>query len=443
MGEHKTSSSKAFINDIAALGQSLDYHVEKEWPIPESGKPPQQVDVCWFRSPNDCVPLFTFEIESAYTASSSGNAIKLYSKPSSSLLKPLFFYHIYLDEREKTQRIIDLENQYSTHNYRIYTQSDNEHHSLISDILSQHERIGADIQIYPLLEQTSAMQSLSISPEKMYRLISRHTFLSIANQEIDVLVHLNLFGYDLGPELSTAIQRVTDNGRLSRYEHISDNIFSLQYREPILFSISAHFDSSSTREMARNTIMWQEESDHFDQIGPYWQLSRDYDDFVMRFSPIVWANTTSLLHDADLINKICGWMKTIEDKIPNEWRDYLPYHIGWRIWIASCICNTYPNQLSDAIDSWNHLDIGSEQTLQELPLHAPMKYTSGWPSPMGWMPSTSPSKLDAPAVFHIRSQHSSQSFDSFPENALLLLTVHDISALSRNSLLHNLSNVNL
>lgn len=159
MGVHRRKPGQALIQRLTHLGESLGYCVVPEWPIPNTGTPPQQIDLCWFRDGSMVAPLFAFEIESRDVPAATNNAQKLFAKHSDHLLKPLFMFHVFLEGNEASPRLVDLRESYGRFNYRVYNATALE--SLAQDILSQHRRVTSELNILAMTDIVSSAEALN------------------------------------------------------------------------------------------------------------------------------------------------------------------------------------------------------------------------------------------------------------------------------------------
>ena len=153
MPEHQRADSQAVIDALASLGQALGYAATPEWPIPADTHPPPAVDVVWLRRPEDSSPLFAFEVESFAKQGMSDNALKLMSRPSAELPKPLHFAQVILNGGQRSHRTADLARQFAAHNYDVYSLSgDGEEARLLRDVLNAHHRVRGEVDLFDFAE---------------------------------------------------------------------------------------------------------------------------------------------------------------------------------------------------------------------------------------------------------------------------------------------------
>src|SRR5215207_353250 len=136
MGEHRRDFVKKIIVFTRLLGEALGYFVtEEELMFPGSRNSPI-LDMAWRRNEAEKYPLFIFEFESFPTKSASDNALKVFSRKTDAYQKPLFFFHIFVEQKMNTDRIQSFREHYDRLNYGAYALSDESSHlTLMHDIL--------------------------------------------------------------------------------------------------------------------------------------------------------------------------------------------------------------------------------------------------------------------------------------------------------------------
>jgi hypothetical protein len=121
MGVHRKEPGRILISFLEDLGKSLDYHVSHEEKMFQGQSNSPELDLAWRNNPNAKYPLFIFEIESLAAKSSSDNAVKVFSRRTSNFEKPLYFFHIFVDDSIGEGRIEYLKENYDKTNYNAYS----------------------------------------------------------------------------------------------------------------------------------------------------------------------------------------------------------------------------------------------------------------------------------------------------------------------------------
>jgi hypothetical protein len=71
------------------------------------------VDVAWLRE-GVATPLFIFEVETRASGGATNNASKVYGQDNQRLVKPLFFFHVFMARSEGSERITTLDRLFGT-----------------------------------------------------------------------------------------------------------------------------------------------------------------------------------------------------------------------------------------------------------------------------------------------------------------------------------------
>jgi hypothetical protein len=105
MGKHQKSAGLDVIKLVGRLGAALGYHVGLEEPMFPGNPSTPYLDVTWRRDRHAKFPLFIFEVESLPTKSATDNVVKVFSRRTPSFQKPLFFFHVFVEQPSDTGRI--------------------------------------------------------------------------------------------------------------------------------------------------------------------------------------------------------------------------------------------------------------------------------------------------------------------------------------------------
>ncbi|MGW3788931.1 hypothetical protein ACWD5Z_30425 [Micromonospora chokoriensis] len=287
---------------LADLGRALGYSVEEERPIGESGA---AVDLAWYAAGDAAVPLVIFEVESSASASMANNAMKVLARDAEDFVKPLFFFHVLLSGGPDNDRICGLRRQWGSHNYRVYRlNEDAELLRLVCDVLAQHRRIRIDIDVAGL------SQALLLPPwnrlcrptvlRRVERLGFHADFLgSYARAAADEL--------DIRPEYLRRLRVTHDVGaRLAGegYGTYLGDIFPNMLDVAVLVAADLIPESQAVSAFEA----WQTRSGDMRTVGPYFGLSRDYDQYVIGISPFIYGVAGLLL-----LNKPAAYLWLVND----------------------------------------------------------------------------------------------------------------------------------
>jgi hypothetical protein len=193
MGLHRKEQGVALLMLLKDLGRILGYFstVEEQMFTGDSSSP--DLDLTWRLNPNAKYPLFIFEVESTPGKSASDNAIKVFSRKTSIFEKPLFFFHVFIEDPIGKSRVEYLRDNYDKLNYDTYTVNDTgEQFRLISDILDQTMRLRTYFDLYSTIEFFLENKSLDVKPsgilellvDRGYDLLNESCFLQIVEQII-------------------------------------------------------------------------------------------------------------------------------------------------------------------------------------------------------------------------------------------------------------------
>lgn len=284
MANHKLELGKELIAGISQLGNVLGYYVEEEFPVDTAicGEPPA-VDVAWFSKKGNRFPLFIFEVESKATNGMTNNPLKVYAQESSTFEKPLFFFHVVAQGGENSARPRNLEAQYGKNNYRIYLVGSVSANAFIKDVLNQHTRVRNDIDYLSLHQLLSSKLWCEKVTYPEVLMFSASLGLS-RNEVISSYVRMTRFDFDLLPDF---IQLIAEDSQLGFTNVILDSYIGSQYYVPILCSLlcGVSKNKEESQHWSSMLIEWQDNNSYIPMIAPSFGLSRDYDEFILGFSP--------------------------------------------------------------------------------------------------------------------------------------------------------------
>lgn len=282
MATHKLKHGLKVIDKICRLGAALDYHFEREYLV--SFNTGSAVDIAWLFDARQKYPLFIFEIESATTNSMIANPTKIYGESNQKFEKPLFFFHLLLKGGQDSDKVMQLKNLFGSHNYRIYRFGLEEEDKLIIDILSQHRRLSDTIRWEIIISEIIInwkSVNLNVVIKHLEELAFNNddrsllpAYASLSQSYPEMKEH---FLRQLGKEMAINGGMLADSGY--------HGYIGTQWFVPIhLGLLSTSKDVVYSTQCFEQFIMWQEQSAYISQIGPHYNMSRDYDLFILGMS---------------------------------------------------------------------------------------------------------------------------------------------------------------
>lgn len=148
MGEHQKEAGRNVIAFLAGLGEVLGYAKRAEERMFPGEPNSPSLDLTWRLDNSVDFPLFIFEVESTANKSASDNALKVFSRTTPQFQKPLFFYHIFLDNSIGAERVDYLKKSFGSVNYDSFLlTSGGEALRLLTTILEQHQRLNQHLDL--------------------------------------------------------------------------------------------------------------------------------------------------------------------------------------------------------------------------------------------------------------------------------------------------------
>ncbi len=127
------------------------------------------LDITWRRNEQAKFPLFIFEVESFPAKSASDNALKVFARKTPAFEKPLFFFHIFIDDTVGAGRIGYLKENFENLNYDTYLLSiQTDGFRLIKDILEQHTRLNSHFDLYSVIDLLQTQDVVEVSISKIF-----------------------------------------------------------------------------------------------------------------------------------------------------------------------------------------------------------------------------------------------------------------------------------
>ncbi len=164
MGTHRNKYGVKTLKLLMDFGRVLGYYVKPEESMFSGNPTSPDLDLTWRFNKHAKYPLFIFEVESISTKSASDNVLKVFSRKTSIFEKPLFFFHIFLDDSIGASRIEYLKENYDKLNYDTYLLSNpNDVFRLIRDILDQTMRLTTYFDLFSTIEIFESQNVFSIA----------------------------------------------------------------------------------------------------------------------------------------------------------------------------------------------------------------------------------------------------------------------------------------
>jgi hypothetical protein len=172
MGIHRNKYGVKTLKFLMDFGRVLGYSVKPEESMFTGNPNSPDLDLTWRFNEHAKYPLFIFEVESSSTKSASDNALKVFSRKTSVFEKPLFFFHIFLDNSIGSSRIEYLKENYDKLNYDNYLLSKpNDVFRLIRDILDQTMRLATYFDLFSTIEILKSQNVFSLALKDILNLL--------------------------------------------------------------------------------------------------------------------------------------------------------------------------------------------------------------------------------------------------------------------------------
>jgi len=289
MSTHKNPDTLALIEDLAMLGETLGFIIEQERPISDRGNGPA-VDLAWLGDANQRFPLLIFEIDTCSSNSSTYNALKVLAKDSESFEKPVFFFHIFMRGNDESSPIKDLQEQYRTHNYRVYRIGSNSTLPLIKDVLSQHRRLFQSIDLYNLVRTLLKSRFFCNYTEDILRYVP---LLKYQGDSLVPIARLRLVENKFEELFKEKVADLFAHGEIISPRY--DSYIGEHWATPIHIGLMQFWTQDISDKWVNTLRRWQENSVYPTKIGPHFGLSRDYDEFIFTLAAAYWGLVAVLM----------------------------------------------------------------------------------------------------------------------------------------------------
>ena len=192
---HTLTPGRSIIDALDRLGAALGYSVTREHVVGRMAA----VDLSWTAADYNDIPLFVFEVESTASAGLANNALKVFGRPLESLYKPLFFFHLVVAASRENERVLNAQQAWGSHNYRVYRLSDAaQRTAIVADVLRQHRRVSNRIDVLSVVDALQhdgwggrdvVEQMLSLMVELGFNAPFLHAFAHLASTDLAYLPH--------------------------------------------------------------------------------------------------------------------------------------------------------------------------------------------------------------------------------------------------------------
>lgn len=349
MPRHKLPRGLQVIDGLKAIAEALGYVSEEEYIVGRTGA---AVDLAWFAAGDQRVPLMIFEIESRASSSMANNALKIFSQDVDDFVKPLFFFHLLLGGGRDNERIAAMRNTWGTYNYRVYRlSSKSESQRLVSDILGQHRRVNEKISLLRLDSALRLPSWTEVSLVETFEASERLQFSANYLRDLALLAPGNSL---LQPLYVERLREQYSSGKHypGDYSTYLGSGFS-----PIL-EISLLVGNETVSEESGIELLgdWQRGPWGLSMIGPHFGLNRDYDEFVLRAAPFVFAVAAALCRKNQLVK---AWIvNQLSILIDGEESVGIrsTYRASAGIWLVHITASTI-RDFSSGSPSWGEADL--------------------------------------------------------------------------------------
>jgi hypothetical protein len=318
MGVHEKEKGRKIISLLAHLGNLLGYTVVLEDVMFPGDPASPQLDVTWRRDKHARFPIFIFEVESEPTKSAADNVMKVFSRKTPDFQKPLFFFHVFVEQTIGGQRIDYLRDHYDSLNYDTFLAArDEDRYRLVFDILDQHSRLNSSLNLYELIRLIETQDAIELKSNRVleklveirYDRLDHASFLLtlerlIVNEDYPAVANFYL------PYLT---RYLSYKKRPSQgYYYVTATGYSLVTHLAILLLLETQPDYQGVFERLQ-TI--EQEFQPWPLWAPYFGLSQDHDTVLVSEFPILLAVLCAAFAATDYASYFSGKLKDILVKV--------------------------------------------------------------------------------------------------------------------------------
>jgi len=321
MGEHRTAKSIATINGVIRVAESLSYNVRTEWKIPGTEPHSEQIDIALFVDENARVPAFAVEVDSTDAPSSTSNAVKIFGKSTSVLVKPFFVFHIFLESATQGHRRTNTTTLLSTHNYGTYDFAGPEDRErFLLDLLDRHRALRSTISV---LDFGCAIDDPVWDGTDRYGLLDRAAGELTCHSELAERAGLSIQSRNL----QDSLPRLICSGASRRISTADVTFAGQHFLWPIIFGVRAYAGDPVVAAQAFQKLRdWQEGPEIiFNPRTTLLGLSRDFDFAIVELAPPMFCLVALLFQkQLDAARQICEqlYSRAIDDHLGSVWARY-------------------------------------------------------------------------------------------------------------------------
>ena len=293
MARHRLRGGRDVIEWLTKLGRTLGYQVETEWEVPDpAGR--TDVDIAWLRRADDAAPLFLFEVESRPGSQLAENAQKVLSVPTSVMPKPVFFFQLVLTGGGG--RAARSARAHEAANYGVFELAqDGAADAFMGTLLRQHGRLSSRVAsetLWLCLRDSQALPvdmlgTFAVAEQTATDLDWTYEYALLATQD-------PAFHEPLARRLAAVLD---GEAELAGAEPPPDGWWSWWWGAPLRLGVLAYLRPERAKDCVAALAHWQSNpSDPARQpmYGPYFGLSRDYDNEVLFAGPYILALIAAL-----------------------------------------------------------------------------------------------------------------------------------------------------
>jgi hypothetical protein len=332
MGTHRKEPGLSVITALEAAARVLGYHPRREESMFPGEPSSPELDLTWRRMEHAKFPLFIFEVESAASKAAADNAVKVFARKTPAFEKPLFFFHLFVEDDIGSERVTYLTENFDKLNYgtyRLYLESDNLR--LVKDIIAQHLRLNPFFDLYSFMA-----------------LLQHHDVLRVsASDVLDVLLAAD-YDHAEGADFLLTVEMLIVNGDTSlvkdyylRYltRYLADSArkpqnysyaVSRNYSTVIHYAIAQLCGPAADREDAYQELRNIEDTfEPWKLWEPFFGLSRDHDHVLLSEFPLI----LSFLCAAFAPASHAGYFSQKLARILREIRNFTHFNIHGLVWL--------------------------------------------------------------------------------------------------------------
>ena len=332
MGVHQKEPGVSVIALLKRLGETLGYYPKTEEPMFPGDLGSPDLDVTWRRNAHARFPLFIFEVESVSAKSASDNALKVFARKTPAFEKPLFFFHIFLDDSVGAGRIEYLKGNFDKLNYDTYLLNTKTHgFRLIKDILEQHTRLNSYFDLYSVIDLLQTQNVVNVSVPNVFNLLVESGYDRLAGADflltLESLIVNRNYSSVRDYYLTYLNRYLADKSRASqKYSYVVTRSYSrvIHHGLALLLDPAPNYDEVFQR--------LQDIEENFQPWGlwePFFGLSQDHDLVLLSEFPLI----LTLLCAAFSPSPHATYFSQRLARILKEIRNFSHFNIHGLVWL--------------------------------------------------------------------------------------------------------------